>query len=141
MRRQVLATFCAAALAGSLWLAVPAGAAGRGVTTSVSTSASSAAKRPATFTSVTASPGPGVGKVTFTWKQTGAYTTGYQLETALSMFSTTSATLPDHGRQATTFAIDASARRSRSPAARQLKPVQRSVRETTSSTGSARSTR
>ncbi len=55
---------------------------------------------PASVTSVTARPGPGVGQVTLSWKSSGQNTTGFALQTALNSFSTTTSLTPGSGRRA-----------------------------------------
>jgi endonuclease/exonuclease/phosphatase family metal-dependent hydrolase len=72
---------------------------------SVLTSATTVAL-PGKVLNVTAQSGAG-GGVTFSWMQDGSYTTSYQLETALSLFSKTpSSSLPLVGRHSRLFDID-----------------------------------
>lgn len=64
-----------------------------------------AAARPSAITSVKATPGPGVGEVTFRWTSDGKSTARYELETGLTSFSKTSSHLPRTGRNAKVFRI------------------------------------
>jgi endonuclease/exonuclease/phosphatase family metal-dependent hydrolase len=54
---------------------------------------------------VTAAPGPKSGELTFRWNHDGKYTTSYQLETGLTLFSKTDKSLPRTGRHSRTFNI------------------------------------
>lgn len=72
----------------------------------LSTPATAAAPAtPSSFSSVTASPGPGVGEVTLTWVQSGSNTTGYVLRTALSTWSDTATNMARTGRSQRSLAI------------------------------------
>jgi endonuclease/exonuclease/phosphatase family metal-dependent hydrolase len=64
-----------------------------------------AAKTPSKIVSMTATPGPGVGEVTFRWKTEGKNTTGYKIQTALTMFNPKGKGLPKKGRHSKTFSI------------------------------------
>ena len=85
MRRTLFALPAAAVIASMTLVSAPVQAA--------------APARPSAFTSVTARPGPRVGEITLRWSQAGLHTTGYVLETGLTAFSKTSASLPRTGRQ------------------------------------------
>jgi endonuclease/exonuclease/phosphatase family metal-dependent hydrolase len=62
--------------------------------------AAKAPPKPGHIVSVTARPGPGVGEVSLSWRQDGTNTTGYVLETALTMFSKTNPSMARSGRRA-----------------------------------------
>ncbi len=68
-------------------------------------SASTKVGWPSKIAAVSATSGPGAGEITFSWEQDGTYTTGYQLETALSLFSKTDKSLPTTGRNSRVFSI------------------------------------
>jgi endonuclease/exonuclease/phosphatase family metal-dependent hydrolase len=65
---------------------------------------------PASFTSMTAEPGPQVGEVTFHWAQTGSNTTAYVLRTALSTWSDTDTSMAKTGRGQKSLTISKSVR-------------------------------
>jgi endonuclease/exonuclease/phosphatase family metal-dependent hydrolase len=67
-------------------------------------------RQPSRILAVSAKPGPGVGEVTVSWRQDGVNTTGFWLETGLSSFSPTIATMAQHGRNAHWFAVAAAKR-------------------------------
>ena len=50
-------------------------------------------------------PVPVPGQVTFSWKQDGSHTTAFIIETGLTSFKVGDPHLPDHGRDATYFAV------------------------------------
>ncbi|MCU1537289.1 MAG: hypothetical protein JWP82_1640 [Humibacillus sp.] len=72
--------------------------------------AEAAVSTPGAITSVSATPGPGAGQVTFTWAASGASTTAFVIETGLSTFKVGDPVLPDHGRSSTTFTLSPSRR-------------------------------
>jgi endonuclease/exonuclease/phosphatase family metal-dependent hydrolase len=96
MRRTLLVLPAAVLLIAASGASIPASAA--------------APATPASFTSVTAAPGPGVGEVTFTWVQSGSNTTGYVLRTALSTWSDTDPNMAKTGRAQKSTAISKSLR-------------------------------
>jgi len=62
---------------------------------------------PAKFTSVKGKAGPRAGEITVSWQQSGASTTAFQLETAITRFSkTASSGLPRVGENQRLFTID-----------------------------------
>ena len=62
---------------------------------------------PAKFTSVKGKAGPRAGQVTVSWEQSGASTTAFQLETAITRFSkTASSGLPKVGKNQRIFNVD-----------------------------------
>lgn len=65
---------------------------------------------PGPFTQVVATPGPGVGQITISWKQDGSYTTYFRIETGLTTFSKVSADLPRSGRNPKLFYPNAKTR-------------------------------
>lgn len=70
-----------------------------------------AARTPDSITSVSATPGPGVGEVTIRWKTHGANTKDFAIETALTSFSkSSSSVLPYTGRHDTVFTVSAKKR-------------------------------
>ena len=94
MPRRILLTLSCALAATLAVLAVPTA----GAATKVAT--------PSKFTKVSAVAGPLAGEITVSWKQDGKNTTGYELETALSLFSKTStSSLPRVGRHQRVFTI------------------------------------
>jgi endonuclease/exonuclease/phosphatase family metal-dependent hydrolase len=70
---------------------------------SATLSASTTVHWPGVLGGVTASPGPGVGEITFRWTSDGTYTTHFRVEMALTMFSLTNPDLPRYGRQHTVY--------------------------------------
>lgn len=106
MRRRPVASPATARRASSLLLAATLSL-GLGSVALQTLPAAAAVSTPGRFTAVTAVPGPGVGEVTVSWTQDGSNTTGYSLETGLTSFSTTSTSLPDHGRGSQVFDIPA----------------------------------
>jgi hypothetical protein len=77
---------------------------------SATLSASTTVHWPGVLGGVTASPGPGVGKITFRWTSDGTYTTHFRVEMALTMFSLTNPDLPRYGRQHTVYKVGRSTR-------------------------------
>jgi hypothetical protein len=86
MPRQILRTFTCVLAVTTAVLGVPAA----GAATSVPT--------PSKFTQVSAVSGPLACELTVRWKQDGKNTTDHELGTALSLFSTTTSSLPRVGR-------------------------------------------
>ena len=86
MRRYLVALFTLSIVPALVGAPVPAAAA--------------APAKPGRIVSVTARPGPGVGEVSLSWRQDGKNTTGYVLETALTMFSKTDRSMASSGRRA-----------------------------------------
>ncbi len=74
------------------------------------TVAAAAVVRPASFSSVSYSPGPRPGEVTISWVHDGKNTTRYEVETGLTSFSRTDSSLPLHGRGWKVFPAPAGAR-------------------------------
>jgi endonuclease/exonuclease/phosphatase family metal-dependent hydrolase len=72
--------------------------------------AQAAVLRPGRVLAVTATPGPGAGQVTFSWKQDGSHTTAFLIETGLTSFKANDPKLPDHGRNAKYFNVPAGRR-------------------------------
>jgi endonuclease/exonuclease/phosphatase family metal-dependent hydrolase len=64
-----------------------------------------AATRPAPISSVRVVAGPGVGEITVSFHESGAHTTGYQIETGLTTFSKTGHGLPKTGRNRRVFSF------------------------------------
>jgi endonuclease/exonuclease/phosphatase family metal-dependent hydrolase len=85
MRRSILAFLLAVLMVPVLLSSVPASAAKPAV--------------PAGIAKVTATPGPGAGEITLRWSSSGKNTTGFILETALTSFSRTNASMARHGRR------------------------------------------
>jgi endonuclease/exonuclease/phosphatase family metal-dependent hydrolase len=94
MRRIMLA-----ALLGFLCLVIA------GSATPATRAAATTVHWPGVLGGVTASPGPGVGQITFRWTSDGTYTTSFHVETALTMWSLTNPDLPRYGRQHTVFRV------------------------------------
>lgn len=90
-RNLLIPATLAAALAGSAVSAAPA--------------AYGAPATPGAITSVTSTPGPYAGQVTFTWQASGANTTGFVIETGLTTFKVGDPVLPDHGRGTKYFTV------------------------------------
>jgi endonuclease/exonuclease/phosphatase family metal-dependent hydrolase len=77
----------------------------------VATAPAEAAATPSKITSVTATPGPGAGQVTFRWASAGKSTAAFKIETGLTSFSKSkSSSLPTSGRSAKVFTISKSRR-------------------------------
>jgi endonuclease/exonuclease/phosphatase family metal-dependent hydrolase len=76
---------------------------------SATLSASTTVHWPGVLGGVTASPGPGVGEITFRWTSDGSFTTSFHVETALTMWGLTSPD-PRYGRQHTVFKMGATKR-------------------------------
>jgi endonuclease/exonuclease/phosphatase family metal-dependent hydrolase len=76
---------------------------------STTLSASTTVHWPGNLSAVTASPGPGVGEITFRWTSDGTYTTSFHVETALTTWGLTSPD-PRYGRQHTVFKVGATTR-------------------------------
>jgi endonuclease/exonuclease/phosphatase family metal-dependent hydrolase len=74
------------------------------------TVAAAAVARPASIPTVTAEPGPKPGEVTISWTHDGKNTTRYEVETGLTSFSRTDASMPLHARGWKVFTAPASAR-------------------------------
>ncbi len=74
------------------------------------TTAHAAVVTPSSFTAVTSTPGPGPGEVTISWTQDGRNTTGYVIETGLTSFSYTDASMPMHARGSRLFTVPAGRR-------------------------------
>ena len=72
--------------------------------------AMAAVATPSSFSAVTTTPGPNPGEVTISWTHDGRNTTSYDIETGLTSFSTTDASLPVHARGSKFFTAPASAR-------------------------------
>jgi endonuclease/exonuclease/phosphatase family metal-dependent hydrolase len=72
---------------------------------SATLSASTTVHWPGVLGGVTASPGPGVGEITFRWTSDGTYTTHFRVEMALTMFGLTNPGLPRYGRQHTVYKV------------------------------------
>ena len=66
--------------------------------------------RPDKITEVSAVPGPQPGEVTVRWQSAGGDTTSFQVETAVSPFSPTKESLPQHGRHAKLWTVPAAQR-------------------------------
>jgi endonuclease/exonuclease/phosphatase family metal-dependent hydrolase len=77
---------------------------------SATLSASTTVHWPGVLGGVTASPGPGVGQITFRWTSDGTYTTSFHVETALTMWSLANPDLPRYGRQHTVFKVGSTKR-------------------------------
>ncbi len=74
--------------------------------TGLSVLPASAAARPASISSVKAVAGPSTGQITISWKQSGANTTGYKVETGLTSFHKSGKYgLPKSGRNKHTFSF------------------------------------
>jgi endonuclease/exonuclease/phosphatase family metal-dependent hydrolase len=65
---------------------------------------------PGVLGGVTARPGPGIGQITVRWTSDGTYTTGFNVETALTMFGRNTSGLPRYGRQQNVFRLNRAAR-------------------------------
>ncbi|GAA1847112.1 hypothetical protein ACFFOM_01795 [Microlunatus capsulatus] len=74
------------------------------------TTAVAAVARPASFTSVSSTPGPQPGEVTIRWTHDGKNTTRYEVETGLTSFSRTDSSMPLHARGWKVFTAPAGAR-------------------------------
>lgn len=92
MRQPLIAAVSAAVLVPALLTCEPAAAARPAI--------------PSAITSVSATPGPGVGQITFRWSTSGRSTTGFRLVTALNTFPRSNSGLSSGGRRSrvTTFA-------------------------------------
>ena len=71
-----------------------------------------AATRPAAITNVSSKPGAKPGQVKISWATSGSHTTGYRIDTSLSLFSRTDSNLPRRGRNFTSFTVNGGSRRS-----------------------------
>lgn len=98
MRRSIIAFPAAALLVASSYAAAPAQA--------------STPSTPGSFGAISATAGPNLGEITFSWTQDGSNTTSFHLETALTRFSTSgSTTLPRYGRNHKVLTISPSVRK------------------------------
>lgn len=97
-----------------------------GVLATAPVTTAEAAARPFKINNIKATPGPGIGEITFRWSQNGRNTARYELETGLTTFSKTSSRLPKHGRHAKVFRISRT-RRSLTLSAAQVRAAGASV--------------